>query len=106
MASQCVMFEAPRPPQANKQHEYYPLWKYVTKIKQLPGGGSWEWRCNLCNNGKIYKGSYTRVKAHILHEGAKGVDVCGHTKNPEARAEFNREHNDAMKLKEQRSKFE
>ena len=105
MASHTMAAPAPRDTQTTKQQEYYPLWKYVTKIKQLPGGGSWEWRCNLCNNGKIYKGSYTRVKAHILHEGVKGVDVCGHTKNPEERAKFNREHNDAMRLKEQRSKF-
>jgi hypothetical protein len=42
--------------------------KYVTRLKQMGGGDSCEWRCNLCNNGKIYKGSYTRVKIHNLHK--------------------------------------
>jgi hypothetical protein len=103
MASHSVISKAPRAPQASKQQEYYPLWKYVTKLKQMGGGGSCEWRCNLCENGKTYKGSYTRVKAHILHEGVKGVDVCAHTRNPKVRATFEKEHNDAQKLKEQRS---
>lgn len=40
-----------------------------------------------------------------MHEGVKGIDICGHTKNPEARAKFNKEHNDAVRLKEQRSKI-
>lgn len=77
----------------------------MTKIKQLPSGGSWERRCNLCDNGKIYKGSYTRVKDHILREGVKGVNVCAHTKNPKVRAKFNEENDDALSLKEQRSKI-
>jgi hypothetical protein len=69
MASQSAISNAPRAPQASKQLEYYPLWKYVTKLKQMGGGGSCEWRCNLCKSEKTFKGSYTRVKAHILHEG-------------------------------------
>jgi hypothetical protein len=36
------------------------------------GGGSWEWRCNLCKKVKTFKGSYTSIMAHILHEG-KGI---------------------------------
>jgi hypothetical protein len=50
------------------------------------GGASWEWRGNLCKIKKTFKGSYTRVKAHILHEGVKGVEACALTKNPEVRA--------------------
>jgi len=103
MASQSVISPAPRA--SIKQQEYYPLWKYVTKIKQLPGGGSREWKCNLCCNGKNYKGSYTRVKAHILHEGVKGVDVCSHTKHSDVRDKYQREHTDAMRLKDQRSRI-
>jgi hypothetical protein len=38
-----------------------------------------------------------------LHEGVKGVDVCAHFRNWEARAKFDKEHNDVHKLKEQRS---
>jgi hypothetical protein len=48
MASHCVISKAPRVPQESKQQEYYPLWKYVTKPKQMGGGGSCEWRLNLC----------------------------------------------------------
>jgi hypothetical protein len=69
----------------------------------MGGGGSCEWRYNLCENGQTYKGSYTRVKAHILHEGVKCVDVCAHIINLEVRATFEKEHNDAQKLKEQRN---
>jgi hypothetical protein len=74
-----------------------------TKRKQMGNESSCEWRCNLCNNGKIYKGSYTRVKAHIFHEWVKGVDVHAHTRNTEVGAKFDKENNDAQKLKEQRS---
>ena len=69
------------------------------------GRGSWEWRCNLCKNEKSFKGSYTRVKAHILHEGVKGVEGCAFTKNPEVRDSFKREHDDAQRLKEHRAKI-
>jgi hypothetical protein len=94
--SHSVISKAPRSPRASKQHKYYSLWKYVTKLKQMGGGGSCEWRCNLCENVKTYKDYYTRVKAHFLHEGVKGVDVCAHTRNPEVRATFQKEHNDAQ----------
>jgi hypothetical protein len=70
----------------------------------MGGGGSCEWRCNICEDVKTYKSFYARVKVHILHEGVKGVDVCAHTKNPEVRGTFEKEHNDAPKLKDQRSK--
>jgi hypothetical protein len=43
------------------------------------------------------------LKALILHEGGSGIDVCAHTKNPQVRAKFEKEHNNAQKLKEQRS---
>jgi hypothetical protein len=34
---------------------------------------------------KAYKGYYTRVKAHILHEGGFGVDACAHTRDTQLR---------------------
>ena len=105
MASQIGNVASLRAPQASKTHDYYPLWKYVTNIQQMPGGGTWEWRCNLCKNSKTYKGSYTRVKAHILHEGVKGVDVCSHTSNPKIKAKYKNEHDDAQRVKDQRAKF-
>ena len=48
-----------------------PLWKYVTTIGKIQGGGSLAWVCSECK--KKYKGSYTRVKAHLL--GLKGNGV-------------------------------
>jgi hypothetical protein len=64
-------------PKANKRTDYYPFWRHVTKITRIPGGGSWDWQCNLSNNP--YKGSYPRVTAHFLHESGKGVDCCPKT---------------------------
>jgi hypothetical protein len=106
MASRSVVSSAPIAPQLGRQQEYYPLWRHVTKIKQMDGsGGSWEWRCNLCKNKKTFKGSYTRVKTHILHARVQGVEVCSFTRNPEVRDTFKREHDDAQRLKEHRDKI-
>lgn len=80
MASQSCVSSAPKSTQATRQQEYYPLWKYVTKVKQMVSGGTWEWKCNLCKNEKTFKGSYTIVNAHILREEIKGIDVCAHMK--------------------------
>jgi hypothetical protein len=106
MASQSAISSTPGVPQPSKQQEYYPLWWHVTKLKQMGGGGgSWERRCNLCKIEKTFKGSYTRVKAHILHEVGKGVEACAFTKNSEVRATFKREHDDAQRLKDHRAKI-
>ena len=48
-----------------------PLWKYVTIAGKIQGRGSLAWVCSECK--KEYKGSYTRVKAHLL--GLKGNGV-------------------------------
>ena len=61
-------------PKPNKRADYYPLWRHVKKISRILGGGSWEWRCTLCNG--LYKGSYPRVRAHFLHEIGKGLIVA------------------------------
>ena len=57
----------------------------------MGSSGMWKWKCNLCKNEKTFKGSYTRVKANILNEEIKGIDVCAHTKNAEVRARFKKE---------------
>ena len=42
-----------------------PLYKYVTKLEKASvGGGNVAFRCNYCE--KTFKGSYSRVKAHML----------------------------------------
>eukprot|EP00253_Pinus_taeda_P024936 PITA_24936 len=56
-------------------------------------GGSWEWRCNLCNNS--YKGSYPRVKAHFLHGGGQGIAGCTKTTDPLARRAYQRAQDEA-----------
>ena len=84
-------------PRANPRAEYYPLWRYVTKIQRCAGGGSWEWRCNLCNN--TYKGSYPRVKAHLLHGGGQGISGCTKTSDPLARRAYQREQDEVDGIK-------
>ena len=76
-------------PKPNKRDDYYPLWRHVKKISRIPGGGSWEWRCTLCNG--LYKGSYPRVRAHFLHEIGKGVDSCTKTSDLGERRKFENE---------------
>lgn len=45
--------------------ENKPLWKYITKLaKPGEGGGNCQLQCKFCNN--TFKGSYTRVRAHLL----------------------------------------
>ncbi|CAL9222157.1 unnamed protein product [Arabidopsis halleri] len=51
-----------------------PLWIYVNKNEKLAGGGSWKFECKFCNN--LYVGSHSRVKAHLLQEGVKGIKGC------------------------------
>eukprot|EP01018_Ginkgo_biloba_P012194 Gb_36652 [translate_table: standard] len=51
-----------------------PLWKYVTILSMTQGVGCKRWQCNEC--GKAYSGSYSRVKAHLLHITKIGVKVC------------------------------
>jgi hypothetical protein len=105
MASQSAVSFAPRVAEVSRQQEYYPLWRHVTKVKAMgAGGGSWEWKCNLCKKDKTFKGSYTRVKAHILHEG-KGIDGCPHTLDLQVRDKFHKEHDDAQKIKDNRAKI-
>ncbi|XP_075645144.1 uncharacterized protein LOC142616155 [Castanea sativa] len=53
-----------------------PLWKYVTKLeKAAAGGGNVTFRCNYCE--KTFKGSYSRVKAHLLKLSNCGIQPCG-----------------------------
>ena len=80
-------------PRANPRAEYYPLWRHVTKLQKCGGGGSWEWRCTLCNN--TYKGSYPRVKAHMLHVGGQGILGCTKTSDPLVRRAYQREQDEA-----------
>jgi hypothetical protein len=105
MASQRAISSHPRAFEVSRQHEYYPLWRHVTKVKAMGvGGGSWIWKCNLFKKERTFKGSYTRVKAHILHE-PKGIEGCPHTLDLQVRDRFQKKHDDAKKLKDNRAKI-
>ena len=52
-----------------------PLWKYVTKLEKASvGGRNVAFRCNYCE--KTFKGSYSRVKAHLLKLSKFGIQPC------------------------------
>ena len=105
MASQSDTSSNPRASKVRRREGYYPLWRHVTKVKAMgAGGGSWEWNCNLCKKDKKFKGSYTRFKAHIFHEG-RGIEGCRHTLDLQLRDRFQKEHDDAQKVKDNRAKI-
>ena len=58
-----------------------PLWKYVTKEAVIDvdgtvkiGGGNVPFVCNFCK--KNFKGSHSRVKAHLLKIPREGIKAC------------------------------
>ncbi|KAH7557045.1 hypothetical protein JRO89_XS11G0035900 [Xanthoceras sorbifolium] len=52
-----------------------PLWQYVTKIEKMgTGGGNTAFQCNFCH--QIYRGSYFRVKCHLLKTKGGGIASC------------------------------
>ena len=56
------------------------LWAYVTVLQdKKSGGGNVNWRCNFCNG--TYKGSYFRVKSHLLREKGNGIAICTQVTN-------------------------
>ncbi|KAG6496308.1 hypothetical protein ZIOFF_044169 [Zingiber officinale] len=55
-------------------NDYSPLWKFVTKVEKAVGGGNVTWSCNICT--KVCKGSYLRVKAHLLKQKGAGIAGC------------------------------
>ena len=67
----------PSSDQQNNQDDNAPLWRFITREAKLgKGGGNAAFQCNFCR--QIYKGSYYRVKAHLLK--IKGVGVASCTK--------------------------
>lgn len=53
----------------------FPLWKHVSLVsKSKDGGGNRVWNCNYCL--KENKGSYSRVKAHLLGISLMGIKSC------------------------------
>ncbi|CAL5410945.1 unnamed protein product [Camellia sinensis] len=57
-----------------EEDDHAPLWCYVTKLEKLGGGGNTRFKCNYCQ--QEYRGSYFRVKAHLLKLSGNGIRVC------------------------------
>ncbi|GFZ12749.1 major facilitator superfamily protein [Actinidia rufa] len=75
MASQGGSSSSVNIPEIREENENKPLWNYVTRLdKTARGGGNWEFQCKFCNG--IFKGSYTRVKAHLMKLTGKGISAC------------------------------
>ncbi|KAH7570899.1 hypothetical protein JRO89_XS05G0217400 [Xanthoceras sorbifolium] len=52
-----------------------PLWQYVTKVDKVgTGGGNISFQCNFCH--QVYRGSYSRVKCHLLKTKRGGIASC------------------------------
>jgi hypothetical protein len=52
-----------------------PLWDHVTILeKPRSGGGNTMWKCKYCPMQKL--SSYSRVEAHLLQKGGKGIGKC------------------------------
>ena len=52
-----------------------PLWKYVKKLERVEiGRGCTVFQCNYCQ--KIFRGSYSRVKYHLLKMSGNGIISC------------------------------
>ena len=82
----------------------------MTKVEKPPGsiiksGGNTHFKCNYC--GRVFLGSYSRVKAHLLKITNKGIRACPKV-TPSHRLEMQRMHdqieNDKLE-REQRSQI-
>ena len=63
-----------------EEDAYQPLWRYVTKHQKLGDGwGNVSWQCHFCHQTK--KSSYTRVRAHLIHEPGHVVVFCPKVKS-------------------------
>jgi hypothetical protein len=51
-----------------------PLWNHVVLLEKASSGGNAVWTCKYCNSE--YKGSYSRVKSHLLRITGGGIKIC------------------------------
>ncbi|XP_048594911.1 uncharacterized protein LOC111200150 [Brassica napus] len=55
--------------------EEAPLWNYVTKLEKSGAkGGTWKFKCNICNEDR--QGSYSRIRVHLLGIKNQGIVIC------------------------------
>ncbi|TXG61213.1 hypothetical protein EZV62_012576 [Acer yangbiense] len=61
-------------------NDHTPLWRCVTKLDKMGRGrGNISFQCNFCMN--VYKGSYCRVKSHLLKIKGGGIASCSRVTN-------------------------
>jgi len=58
----------------DQQKKKNPLWKHVVLLEKAVAGGNAVWRCKYCN--LEYKGSYSRIKSHLLRITGGGIKIC------------------------------
>jgi hypothetical protein len=58
----------------DQQKKKNPLWKHVVLLEKAAAGGNAVWRCKYCN--LEYKGSYSRIKSHLLWITGGGIKIC------------------------------
>ena len=61
------------PIEVDDQKKKNPLWKHVLLEKAVTGGNV-VWRCKYSN--LEYKGSYSRIKSHLLRITGCGIKIC------------------------------
>ncbi|XP_028104489.1 uncharacterized protein LOC114303554 [Camellia sinensis] len=90
-------------PSAFDAEDDKPLWKYVTRLEKSGAkGGNYTFQCNFCRVTR--KGSYTRVKAHLMQIKNQGIEVCPKVTSKD-KADFERAIAEAeLKLKNSRLK--
>lgn len=64
----------------NNNNANFRLWKYVTKsVRDGKAGGNTAFQCNYCQ--RTFKGSYSRVKTHLLKIEGYGIACCSKVTN-------------------------
>ena len=51
-----------------------PLWNHVVLLEKASSGGNAVWKCKYCT--VEYRGSYSRVKSHLLRITGNGIKIC------------------------------
>ena len=51
-----------------------PLWNHIVLLEKASSGGNAVWKCKYCS--LEYRGSYSRVKSHLLRITGGGIKIC------------------------------
>jgi len=58
----------------DQQKKKNPLWNHVVLLEKAAAGGNAVWRCKYYK--LEYKGSYSRIKSHLLRISGGGIKIC------------------------------